>query len=307
MNSNITIFTPTYNRAYLLNNAYQSLCQQTSKKFEWLIIDDGSTDNTEELVNNWVKEKKLEIKYIKKNNEGKHIAINTAISICKNKYMLCLDSDDILIDNAIEELYKLLKTNSMTNIWAIVGPRAFLQKNKKNCWPKKLDDIQISKLCYLYDKYKYKGETYMLWNLDYLKEYTFPKFREENFVPEDLLYSEMDMKYNVLLYSSPLYIFEYQEDGYTKSGIKMLIKNPNGHALVNLEKSLKNIYSYKTRILSYARYKAMKGFFKLHNEDVYKKNKNIIVASLGSILSIMFYYNYKLKCNRYKEKNGNVI
>ena len=110
-----------------------------------------------------------------------------------------------------------------------------------------------------------------------------------------------------ILYNKPLYIFEYQTDGYTKSGIKMLIKNPNGHAFVNLEKSRKKIYSYKTRILSYARYKAMKKNFGLYNEKLYKKNKNIIVTFWGCILSSIFYINYKLKCKRYKEKNKDVI
>lgn len=103
----ITVFTPTYNRAYILNNLYESLKRQTSKSFEWIIVDDGSVDMTESLVNEWLKNDNLfPIKYVKKVNEGKHIAINVGVEQAKGDWFLIVDSDDYLYDDAIEKVIK---------------------------------------------------------------------------------------------------------------------------------------------------------------------------------------------------------
>lgn len=98
----ITIFTPTYNREKTLPRVYDSLLNQTDKRFIWLIIDDGSTDNTKELVNRWIKENKLEIEYHFKENGGKHTAIRLAYQLADAKYLLGIDSDDELTPIAVE-------------------------------------------------------------------------------------------------------------------------------------------------------------------------------------------------------------
>src|SRR5574344_324976 len=102
----ITVFTPTYNRAHLLCNAYNSLLRQTNKDFEWLIIDDGSTDNTKEIIHKYIDDNKIKIRYYKKNNGGKHTAINYGIKRAKGELTIILDSDDELVNNAIELINK---------------------------------------------------------------------------------------------------------------------------------------------------------------------------------------------------------
>ncbi|MCS2864766.1 glycosyltransferase family 2 protein [Bacteroides thetaiotaomicron] len=100
----VTVFTPTYNRAYILNDLYQSLCRQTCRKFEWLIVDDGSTDNTEGLVASWLDEGKMSLRYIKQPNGGKHRAINKGIQEANGDLFFIVDSDDYLAKNAIERI-----------------------------------------------------------------------------------------------------------------------------------------------------------------------------------------------------------
>lgn len=100
----VTVFTPTYNRAYILNNLYQSLCRQSYGDFEWLIVDDGSTDNTEGLIASWLDESKISLCYIKQPNGGKHRAINRGIQEANGNLFFIVDSDDYLADNAIERI-----------------------------------------------------------------------------------------------------------------------------------------------------------------------------------------------------------
>jgi glycosyltransferase involved in cell wall biosynthesis len=100
----ITVFTPTYNRAYILDRVYKSLINQTNKSFVWLIVDDGSTDNTESLVKKWIKEDKIEIKYYKQKNGGKQRAHNKAVKLTDTDLFICLDSDDYFTKDAIEIL-----------------------------------------------------------------------------------------------------------------------------------------------------------------------------------------------------------
>ena len=102
--TSLTIFTPTYNRAYTLPRLYKSLCQQTAQDFEWLVVDDGSTDETQMLFNTWLEEGKIPIRYITKENGGKPSAYNIAAKEAKGELFLCVDSDDYLVDNAVEKV-----------------------------------------------------------------------------------------------------------------------------------------------------------------------------------------------------------
>lgn len=100
----LTVFTPTYNRAYIIKNVYDSLVLQTEKNFEWLVIDDGSSDNTEELIKSLIEEKKIHIRYEKKENGGQHTALNRAIEEARGKMLMIVDSDDYLKPNAVERV-----------------------------------------------------------------------------------------------------------------------------------------------------------------------------------------------------------
>ena len=116
----ITVFTPTYNRAYCLNKCYESMQKQSCKAFDWLIVDDGSTDNTKELVEKWIKQKtEFNIRYIYKENGGMHTAYNTAYANIDTELSVNVDSDDYLTDTAIEDILSFWKKNKRENIGAI--------------------------------------------------------------------------------------------------------------------------------------------------------------------------------------------
>ena len=121
MRKRITVFTPTYNRARLLHNCYESLLRQTNKEFKWLIIDDGSTDNTKIIVEKWKKEEKIEIEYVYKENGGLHTGYNAAIERLDTELSICIDSDDWMPDNAIERILDIWDKNKADNIAGLIG------------------------------------------------------------------------------------------------------------------------------------------------------------------------------------------
>jgi len=117
----LTVFTPTYNRAHTLSRTYDSLCQQSCKDFEWLIIDDGSKDDTQSNVNKWITEKKIDICYIYKENGGLHTAYNTAIANIDTELCVCIDSDDWMPDDAIEKVLTFWEKYGSDEVAGIVG------------------------------------------------------------------------------------------------------------------------------------------------------------------------------------------
>ena len=117
----LTIFTPAYNRAHTLARTYRSLCKQTCKDFEWLIIDDGSTDNTSDIVSKWISEANFTIRYIYQDNQGMHGAHNTAYKNIETELNTCIDSDDYMPFDAVENIINFWKDNRDS-------------KSKRRCW-----------------------------------------------------------------------------------------------------------------------------------------------------------------------------
>ena len=125
MKATLTIFTPAYNRAYTLHKCYESLKKQTNKDFEWLIIDDGSTDNTKELVQSWIEENLIPIKYHYQKNQGMHGAHNSAYELIDTTLNVCIDSDDYMPDDAVEKILKFWEENQSEEIAGIAALDAY--------------------------------------------------------------------------------------------------------------------------------------------------------------------------------------
>ena len=178
----LTYFTPTYNRASLLTKLYESLLNQTNKSFIWLIVDDGSTDNTKELVDTWVKNSQINIKYVLKENGGKNTAIDLANRICETEFICCVDSDDYLVSEATEVLYSYFPKISAQDIVGIVGRRAHFNLKPFNYnWSKENDIIYFHELI---EKYGYKEDTVLVFKTNIIKKYSFPKISNEKFITE---------------------------------------------------------------------------------------------------------------------------
>lgn len=246
----ITIFTPTYNRKKTLERLYNSLVNQNYDKFEWLIIDDGSTDNSGNLIKKIKKENKIKITYIYKENGGKMSAVNMAHKICETEYMMTIDSDDMIADNFLKKIEKDL--NNITknaDIAGIVYLTAKQNNSKELIGTKLPPNGTICKFYEIYDKYNCKGDKCIVWKTKILKQYYYPIIKGEKFIADAYLMNEISKKYKVMTINTVGTLVEYQEDGYSANYFELVKKNPLGNMLYfrqlyDIKKSLYNVYGY---------------------------------------------------------------
>lgn len=231
MEKRISVFTPTYNRAYILPQLYQSLCRQTNKAFEWIIIDDGSVDNTEEVVKKWIEDKDICIKYFKQQNGGKQRAHNTAISICETELFLGVDSDDFITNDCIEKLLGKWETvKSQNDVAGVIALRGDMEgKPLGTLYPKGLEYTTITEL---FGKWKFKGDITMMFRTDVLKQYPYWVAEGEKFIGEGYVWSQIDQKYKLAILPELLMLGEYLPDGYTKNVRKLTKDNPKSYVVL---------------------------------------------------------------------------
>ncbi|MCB2312026.1 glycosyltransferase family 2 protein [Clostridium tagluense] len=249
----LTIFTPTYNRVYILPQLYYSLVNQTSKDFVWLIVDDGSTDNTESVVNEWMKEEKIQIIYTKQLNQGKSSAHNSGVELTHTELFTCVDSDDFLVKDAVERVINLWKENKEK---CIVGILTFKQYADGRTLTSMGSSCIKCTLKEAYSRYHLSGDAMLIYRSDIIKQFNFPEFDGEKFVPEAYLYDLIDQKGKLLIIKAALYCCEYLEDGYTQNMAKLLVNNPKGY-LAYVEQRLELDKDIKDKVLDTIRYTAM--------------------------------------------------
>lgn len=223
----LTIFTPTYNRAYILPKLYDSLCREPSNLFIWLIVDDGSTDNTQELVLRWKCEKKIEIVYHKQSNGGKMRAHNTGVKLCTTSLFFCVDSDDQIEKGAIQKImsvYTILQAND--SLSGVIAKKYMVNGNDA----RKLPKVERSTLHNIY-KSGFEGETSLVFKTAILRKFLFPEIEGELFVTEGYVYDQIDQEYELLVLDDFLMRCEYLADGYTSNTHSLFIKYPKGWAL----------------------------------------------------------------------------
>ncbi len=239
----ITVFTPSFNRAYLLPRLYKSLCQQTNQDFVWLVVDDGSTDNTKQLIESWQKENIIEIQYHYKENGGMHTAHNLAYSIISTELNVCIDSDDCMPINAIELILNKWDTSTKKDkIAGIIGLDADINNNIIGTKIPK--DLKKGNLIDLYKKYNVKGDKKMILRTEVVRKFPFyPEFLNEKLVPLGILYRQIGNQYD-FIYSNEVYcIVEYQTEGSSASILKQYKQSPRGFAYARVvEKKLSNVF-----------------------------------------------------------------
>lgn len=239
----ITVFTPTYNRGYIIENLYKSLQRQSFTDFEWLVVDDGSSDNTEELFEKWSKENNnFQIRYYKKKNGGKHRAINYALDKAEGELFFTVDSDDYLTDDALEKINDWEKVLDKNKKFAgIVANRGY-EKDKtiNNYFEEDYLDLDLMQM-YTYSengKRVLSGERALIFYTEIHRLYKYPEFEGEKFMTEAVTWNRMaNDGYLVRYFNDIIWIFEYLGDGLTKAGHKLFIDNPRGYALWLIEKS----------------------------------------------------------------------
>ncbi len=232
----ITIFTPTYNRAYIIDNLYQSLRRQTVRNFEWLVIDDGSTDETEALFKSgYCNAHDFSVRYYYQPNGGKCRAINKALDLAKGELFYVVDSDDVLSEDAVEKILQWdreLKTKK-----GYCGYAANMGVSAKNT-PNRLSGRPYVDATLL-DRYRFfDGEKAFIFFTDVARRYKYPVFEGEKFMTEAVVYNRMAHDgFKIRYYDDIICIYEYQEDGLTQQGSKLFLRNPRGYGLWISEKN----------------------------------------------------------------------
>jgi glycosyltransferase involved in cell wall biosynthesis len=241
----LTVFTPTYNRAYTLHLCYESLVRQTCKDFIWLVVDDGSTDGTKELVDTWKAKKEIQIQYYYQENQGMHGAHNTAYRLIDTELNVCIDSDDYMPDNAVEKIISFWKKQGDKKYAGIVG----LDANREGAiiGTSMPNSLQKATLSELYGKHKVKGDKKLVYRSELTKSTPpYPIFPGEKYCPLSYKYILIDQECPLLIMNEVLCHVEYLEDGSSMNIIKQYQKNPKGFSFFRKE-AMKYAPSYKER------------------------------------------------------------
>lgn len=222
----LTIFTPAYNRAHTLGRTYESLLRQTCDDFEWLIVDDGSKDSTQELVERWMQEGKISIRYIYQENQGMHGAHNTAYRNIYTELNTCIDSDDYMPDDAVETIVNFWKTYGSDKHAGIIGLDCTENGNIiGTSFPNEVKETTLSG----FYANGGKGDKKIVYRTDIIKQYPeYPIFKGEKYVGLSYKYALIDQDYTLLVINKPLVIVEYQIDGSSMNIYKQYWNNPKG-------------------------------------------------------------------------------
>lgn len=227
----ISIVTATYNRAHTLPKLYDSLIKNKNydKSLEWIIIDDGSVDDTKNIVNKWIKENQINIKYFYQTNQGKMAAINNYIKEVNNELCLEVDSDDYLTDTALRIIIDSYTDEIKNNdkCYGILYRRHFIGKENQIHFPK---EKIICKMFDLYNKELFIGDTGIVFKSNIRKKYSYELENNEKFVTEARMYNKLDLEFDgIYLIDKEIINCEYLTDGYSKNIDKLFINNPYGY------------------------------------------------------------------------------
>lgn len=222
----LTIFTPAYNRAHTIGRTYESLLRQTCKDFEWLVIDDGSTDITGELVKSWIKDNKIPIRYIRQENQGMHGAHNTAYRNISTELNTCIDSDDFMPDDAVEKIVGFWKRYGSDRYAGIVGlDRTEDGRIIGTQFPESLKATTLQG----YYAHGGSGDKKLVYRTEVINRYPeYPLFEGERYVGLAYKYMLIDKDYRLLTLNEPLVTVEYQPDGSSYNMYRQYWNNPKG-------------------------------------------------------------------------------
>lgn len=291
----LTVFTPSYNRGYILNKCYESLCRQTCKDFIWMVIDDGSTDNTEELIKKWQSaDNGFKIEYIYKKNGGMHTAHNTAYENIKTELNTCIDSDDYMTDNAVEKIINFWEKNKSNEYAGIIS--LDIDSKTKSVIGKGLPDKKSTTLMGYYENGGL-GDKKLIYRTDVINSVPpYPEFEGEKYVGLAYKYHLIDQKYELLIMNEPVCVVEYQNDGSSVNMYSQYLKNPKGFAFYRksemmLTKSKKRCFLECVHYVSSSLISKNLNFLK----ESPKKIETFFAIPFGAVLTIYIKLKSKSK------------
>lgn len=283
----LTVFTPAYNRANMLPRLYQSLCDQSCKDFEWLIIDDGSADDTTSVVQSFIDEGKINIRYCKKENGGKHTAHNLALEQAAGEWFLCVDSDDLLAADAVSKL--MAKAAQLNGENGIIAYKEDLNgRLLSDSFPEAICRTQMYRLA---ADYGCSGEFSLAFLTDFARKFPFPVFVGERFVTECVVYDRMDQQGQFALLPEVITVCEYQADGYSSDSSRLMKKNPSGYCLYFMQR-IDLQMSFLQRAIHAGKYWCFRWICK--RPELAYDGKHKALVALATIPGMFFRMYYKL-------------
>lgn len=291
-NLKLTIFTPTYNRAKTLSRLYQSLLRQTNFDFEWLIINDGSVDDTDELVSEWKQTNPpFSINYYSQENQGLIRTLNRGIQLANGTYIVKMDSDDYVVEDFSETVITWIRSiEGLSDIYGVGGLRINPKGEPlRGEWPDIPAQLGYRDATDLErNKYRLDADMTEAWRTDVLRAHPFPVWPGEKFAPEQIVFFDIALeKLKIRWFLKPLTICEYREDGLTKGSFQLEKDNPMGFAMMYNQR-LKYTERLKDRFMTACQLTALSAVG--HNLNYLLKSNDLVMTfwSLipGLLLSI---------------------
>lgn len=281
----ITVFTPTYNRAGYLQRCYESLKRQTCKNFLWLIIDDGSTDNTGDVVRGWIAENTVPIRYYRQDNQGMHAAHNTAYSLIDTELNVCIDSDDYMADNAIEKILSFWGRNKAVEYSGIISLNA--DKEGRIIGTGIPDEHNAHTISELYQKMGMKGDKKLIYRTDVMRRYPdYPVFKGEKYFPTIYKHILADQDYKMLVMNHVTCIVEYLPDGVSLNILRLYRLNPNGFLFLR-KVMMKYALTFRRRFLECVHY--VSSSIMLKNRGFLKESPRKLLTLLAIPFGVVLY------------------
>lgn len=232
----VSVITPVYNRANLIKKLFDSLKKQTLLSFEWIIVDDGSTDNLKEIVDKFKDEANFKVNYVFKSNGGKHTALNTGIPLATYNWVFIVDSDDMLPRDAIKILCEKISQLQDKKCKGFVFLKAYETSRTV------IGDVFLNTKVNSNIFAGVKGDKAIIFRRESFVNNHFPVVPDENFVTEAYLWNRILEEGYFECWNEVIYYAEYLEGGLTSDYKSLLKKNPNGTMLFVLNNlSLKEI------------------------------------------------------------------
>ena len=287
----LTVFTPTYNRAYCLGQLYESLSRQTSNDFIWLIIDDGSTDSTKKTVEKCIEESEFSIKYHYQDNLGMHGGHNAAYRLIDTELNVCIDSDDYMTDDGIEKIIEFWSINGSKEYSGIIALDA--TKDGK-ILGEKLPNKKSTTLKGYY-RNGGSGDKKLVYRTEVMKKYPeYPIFEGEKYVGLGYKYILADQEYELLIMNEILCIVEYLPDGSSLNMLKQYKINPNGFRFIRLIK-MKYATNLKERLINTIHFVSSSLMAKKYNLFTDSPNKLLTFLAFPFGVLLYLYINIKVK------------
>lgn len=224
--NSLTVFTPTYNRAHLIGRVYESLCQQTCQDFEWLVIDDGSTDNTREVIARYIAEQRIAIRYIWKENGGLYTGYNTAYATITSPLNVCIDSDDFMPENAVELILKMWNERGGEQYAGIIGLDFYADKKQPigGYFPENLQEVSLNEIS---EKGLYKGDAKQVMRSDLTRTAIIEEdfHGEKDFNPYSMVFQAAN-SLPLLVINDNLCFVDYQPTGMSANIYKQYYRSP---------------------------------------------------------------------------------